>query len=67
MFKRGIDSMLKPMLISDSVDNLNLAEKLKSPGGLDIVMNEAKGLSVSSASYKEELKGKLRQVLAELG
>ena len=35
--------------------------------GIDIVMNEAKGLSVSSASYKEELKGKLRHVLAELG
>lgn len=65
--KKAIDTTLKPLLVTDSVDNFTLAEKLlKSPEGIDITMNKMMGMGMKSESYREELKGKLKKVLAEL-
>jgi len=65
--KKGIDTLLKPLLLTDSVDCLNLADKMKNVSNLDITMNELVGFSSQNVSYKETLKSKLQEVIGKLG
>jgi len=65
--KKGIDSMLKPLLVSDSIYNINKAQELKNAGNVDYTIKALTGsLQLASADYKNKLKEELTKVLATL-
>lgn len=65
--KKGIDSILKPLLLTDSVSNLNKSELLKNVSNIDIYMNAiTTNLSIVSQEYKDTLKQKLTETLQML-
>lgn len=58
--KTAIDSLLKPLFVSDSVYNLEKSELLKNDKGVDMTLNVInKSLEHLSMDYKEVLKKKL--------
>lgn len=64
--KKGIDTLLKPLLLTDSVSCLTLSEKLKNVSNLDMTMNRLVGFSLQNIPYRETLKNKLQEVIAKL-
>lgn len=66
--KKGIDSMLKPLYITDSVANLSRSTKLKNSGDVEITMNKLmESYDIGSSDFKETMKKQLQETLASLG
>lgn len=62
-----IDTILKPLFISDSVDNFNRADKLNDVEDIDLIMNKINDkMELSSGSYKQELKKRLQETLERI-
>lgn len=68
--KTGIDSMLKPMLISDSVSSFTTSERMKKCdfSDLELIFNnfDMKSGELLSVDYKSTLKNKLLQIASAL-
>lgn len=65
--KEGIDSLLKPLLITDSVNLFTKSEQLKNVGDIDIYLKGiTESLDIASVDYKATLKHKLQEVLNTL-
>ena len=68
--KAGIDSMIKPMLVSDSVNSFSTSEKMKKCdfSDLELLFNnfDMKSGELLSADYKSTLKNKLIQIASTL-
>jgi len=61
--KKGIDSLLKPLLVSESTILYSSADKLKNDTmEMDVVLKSLSGLDVTSKDYKAELKKKLLEL-----
>jgi hypothetical protein len=62
--KEGIDSLLKPLLISDSINNFNTAEKMENDTmDIDILLSKInQSLDMSSQDYKSKLKERLLEL-----
>lgn len=54
----AIDSLLSPLLLSESAQNIKTAEKLEV-GDVDFISKSLDGLNINSKNYKEELKNRL--------
>lgn len=62
--KKGIDSILKPLLVSDSINSYNKAEELKNHTDIDLTLEKlSTGLNIASTDYKKELKNKLLELV----
>ncbi len=59
--KEGIDSLIKPLLVTESVANFNTSEKLLNTIDIDILLQSVntQSLAITSQDYKQELKAKL--------
>lgn len=57
--KAGIDSLLKPLLLSESVKNINKADDMINSSEVDYIMNTLKNIDINSTDYKSELKKRL--------
>lgn len=68
--KTGIDSLLKPLLIADSIETFQASDKMKNENLSDIDLFlksfDTKTLVMSDLNYKNLLKAKLESVLATL-
>lgn len=63
--QEGIDSLIKPLLLSEGARNITTADKLEIVSkGLSI--NSLDGLDIKSADYKKELKEKLLEIAEKL-
>ena len=66
--KKGLDSMLKPLYITDSVDNMQRAEKLNNVGDVEMTLNViTQSYDHGTMEFKEVLKKQLQETLAKLG
>lgn len=63
--KNGINSFIKPLLLTEGVRNINDSEKLDF-NSVDYIMKELNGLSLSETNYKETLKNKLLEIAHSL-
>jgi|ERR1035437_127464 hypothetical protein len=65
--KKAIDSLLKPLLISESVNSFKTADKMKNAGDINITMSQiTRNLQLASQDYKSELKNQLMKLAATL-
>lgn len=65
--KKGIDSILKPYFVGESVNNLEVSEKMVNNGDVDIIFKAlTKSLDVVEGDYKTELKKKLLEMAEKL-
>ena len=64
--KATIDSLLKPLFLSEGVNNINTSEEMEFYEGVDIIKTITKDLNISSESYKKELKEKLLEIVDKL-
>jgi len=65
--KKAIDSLLKPLMISNSIESFVIADKLKNNTDIDIQLNKlTNDLNIQSTSYKEELKKKMQEIIETL-
>lgn len=65
--KKGIESLIKPLLVSDSVYNFSKAEELVNAEGVDIIMNNINNnLLTTSVEYRTTLKKKLLEMAEKL-
>ena len=64
--KKGIDSILKPLFLTESAENILSADKLESNEQLDVIFNKLVGFSKSETSGKEELKKRLLELANSL-
>lgn len=65
--KKGIESLIKPLLVSDSVYNFNKAEELVNAEGIDIVLNKINNnITTTSVEYRTILKKKLLDIAEKL-
>jgi len=65
--KNGIDTLLKPLLITDSSNMINKSEKLKSIGGdVDIILSQLCGLDIKEQDIKSYLKKQLLEIADKL-
>jgi len=62
----AIETIMKPLLLSDSVSDYKLASDMNNVGDIDIVLSKAAGLGIKSKPYKEELINKLEETLKAL-
>lgn len=61
--KKGIDGLLKPLLLTDSVNLITKSEKLQSVGDIDILMHK---LTSSLDHTKVDVKSYLKEQLLEI-
>jgi len=61
--KKGIDGLLKPLLLTDSVNLITKSEKLQSIGDIDILMHK---LTMSLDHSKLDVKSYLKKQLLEI-
>jgi hypothetical protein len=65
--KKGISAILKPLMITESVSLLNLAEKLETTEDVDVMMNQFTGsLQHLKGDMKTHLKTQLLEMAAKL-
>lgn len=65
--KKGIDGILKPLLITDSVNLITKSEKLQTVGDIDILMKRLTGsLDTKSKDIKSYLKERLLEIADKL-
>lgn len=64
--KKGIDSILKPLFLTESAENILNADKLESNEQLDVIFNKLVGFSKSETSGKTELKKRLLELANSL-
>jgi hypothetical protein len=65
--QKGIDSLLKPLLLSESIQLLSIENKLKQSNiDIDIKGIDMNNLSLQSQEYKNTLKQKLQDILNTL-
>lgn len=66
--KEGIDSLLKPLLISDSINNFNTAEKMENDTmDIDIFLSKINhSLDMTNQNYKSKLKDRLIELIDKL-
>lgn len=65
--KQAIDSLLKPLLVSESVNFFETSEKLDNFKNVEIVIKKMDNIfSVKSESYKKELKKRLLEMAEKL-
>ena len=65
--KKAIDSMLKPLFVSDSAYNFSKSEQLKNAGNIELYLTSlTKNLEHVSMDYKSTLKQKLLEMAAAL-
>ncbi len=64
----AIDSLLKPLFITESIANLNTADKLTNDDltNLDLMLEKVSNMTVTETSYKQELKEKLLKLANSL-
>lgn len=60
--KSGIDSILKPLLLSESVKNINKADNMINSSEVDYIMNTLKNIDIKSTDYKSELRKRLLEL-----
>lgn len=66
--KKGIDSLLKPLLLTEGIKNINKSDKLKNVGDVDFIINELTGsYEIGSKDFKKELKKRLQETIDNLG
>lgn len=66
--KEGIDKILSPLLLSDTVNNIKTNEKLKKQftSDVDVIINNIKDLDIQQSSMKEYLKEELKNLIDSL-
>jgi hypothetical protein len=65
--KKGIDSLLKPYFVGESVNNFNISEKMVNNSDIDIMFKAiSSNLTIFEGSYKAELKKKLLEMADKL-
>lgn len=65
--KKGIDSLLKPYFVGESVNNLEVSDKLKNHSDIDIIFHALTSeCQHFEGSYKAELKKKLLEMAEKL-
>lgn len=64
--KEGIDSFIRPLIISEGIKNLILLDKTGNGNHFDFVLNNLEDMEVRSIFYKEEMKARLKALLADL-
>lgn len=66
--KKAIDSLLKPLMVGDSLKAFQEAEKMEHLDfkQLDVILTRFSGLDMQTSSYKQTLKTKLEGILATL-
>jgi hypothetical protein len=64
---KAIDTMLSPLYIKDSADNLLRAETFQNVSDLDVMMNKIVENSVVSVNYKDMIRKKLTETLSAIG
>jgi hypothetical protein len=64
--KKGIDSILRPLFITDAATGLINDDKLESYEQLDVLFNKLIGFSTHESSGREELKHKLLELANSL-
>ena len=65
--KKAIDSILKPLLVTESVSLLNLAEKLNTSEDVDVIINKITGaLEKVGGDIKSHMKKQLLEMAAKL-
>lgn len=64
--KKGIDSILKPLFLSDAATGIINDDKLESNEQLDVLFNKLVGFTKHESSGREELKNKLLQLANSL-
>lgn len=63
---KAIDSLLKPLLLTESVSNINVSKKLKNTGSVDIILKQLQGLDIKQTDIKQYLKNELLKIANEL-
>jgi len=63
--QEGIDSLIKPLLLSESSRNITTADKLETVIK-DMTINSISGFDIYYADYKKELKEKLLEIIDKL-
>lgn len=63
---KTIDSLLKPLLLTESTSNIKLADKMKNNSTIDIVLKELQGLDIKETNIKQYLKNELLKIANEL-
>lgn len=61
--KKGIDSLLRPYFLHKTADNLIKSERLETEEQVDILIKSLSGLEIREKSIKEELKGRLQEMI----
>ncbi len=65
--KKGIDGLLKPLLITDSVNLITKSEKLQTVGDIDILMKRiTSSLDIQKKDVKTYLKEQLLEIASKL-
>lgn len=63
--QEGIDSLTKPLLLTEGTRNITIADKLETVIK-DFTINSVDGFDINSADYKKELKEKLLEIVEKL-
>ena len=66
--KEGIDKLLSPLLLSETVNNIKTNEKLekKFTSDVDVIINNIKNLDIQKSSMKDYLKEELKILIDSL-
>lgn len=65
--KKAIDSILKPLFLTDSAVNFKKSEELKNAGDVNVIMKAlTENMNIMSADYKQTLKEKLLELSNKL-
>lgn len=66
--KKDIDSLLKPLYLTDSASNMKRATQLENASDVEMTMNKLmESYDIGSMDYKATLKKQLQDTLAKLG
>jgi len=58
---KTIDSLLKPLLVTEAVSHINTADKMEF-GDVDIILNKIKGMDIQKTDIKDYLKTQLLEI-----
>jgi hypothetical protein len=58
---KTIDSLLKPLLVTEAVSHINTADKMEF-GDVDIILNRIKGINIQKTDIKDYLKTRLLEI-----
>lgn len=63
--RRGIDSVLKPLMVTEGIKILETSENMMF-GGVEYIINSLRGLDITSENYTSALKNKLLEIANSL-